>query len=267
MAISEKWRYRIFMFLFLAGLFTVVQAEVQKENQPAKPKIDFSDLDDEDMDKEDEDDEDITKTNERKISDPLEVINRPIYWVNDKLYTYIMRPVTRAYRKVVHRNIRSGFGNFFSNLQSPLRMVNQVLQGKFKQSGRELRNFATNSTLGIFGFLKPSSKIYKQQPLPEDFGQTFGHWGVGPGWYIMWPFTGPTTARDFVGNIGDGFLTPTYYAFPHNGEYRFLLNGFKQVNSLSFRMDEIDSVKQDSLDPYLFIRDAYFQYREEQVKK
>ena len=261
MATSKKWLYRIFLFIFLMGLTTVVQAGEKA------PNIDFSELGDDSENVATEKGDGTSDKKDYKVSDPIGFINRPIYKFNDFLYTWIMRPTAKSYRRVVNKHIRSGLGNFFSNLKYPVRVLNNLLQGKVRRSGYETRNFLVNTTVGIFGFMNPAGKIFKKGASNEDMGQTLGHWGVGPGFYLMLPFLGPTTGRDFLGSVADGFITPSYYAFPHNFEYKLLLNGMTQVNDTSFKIEEYDMIKRDAFDPYLHVRDAYMQYRAQQVQQ
>ena len=99
----------------------------------------------------------------------------------------------------------------------------------------------------------------------EDFGQTFGHWGMGNGFYIVWPILGPSTLRDSIGLVGEPFLTPYYYVKP--GEVYYELWTLNKTNTISFQIGDYESLKEASLDPYQAFRNAYIQYRNDQVAK
>lgn len=199
------------------------------------------------------------------ISDPLEPFNRGIFWFNDKLYFYLLKPVARGYR-VVPSPIRTGVDNFFSNLSTPVRAVNTLFQCKFKDTGTELGRFTVNTVIGWAGLFDPAAHSLGWEKKPEDFGQTLGHYGVGSGWYLVLPFFGPSSVRDGAGKVVDMFLDPLRYMDMKDREY-YGLKVFKQVNALSLDPDTYEGIKRDALDPYLFIRAAYAQHRLANVNK
>lgn len=194
------------------------------------------------------------------ISDPLEPWNRGVFWVNDKLYFYALKPVARGFR-VVPRPLRTSIGHFFSNLATPVRAVNALLQFKFRDTGTELGRFLVNSTLGWGGLLDPAGYTLGWKKKSEDFGQTLGHYGVGSGWYLYLPLLGPSNVRDGLSLVVDKYLLdPFHYLKLKDYEY-YGLKGLEQVNRLSLDPDTYEGVKRDALDPYLFIRAAYAQHR------
>jgi phospholipid-binding lipoprotein MlaA len=186
-----------------------------------------------------------------EVSDPLEPLNRGIFWFNDKLYFYLMKPLARGYRHVPEP-FRISVRNFFDNLKAPVRIVNASLQGKFAGAGEEVLRFVTNTTLGIGGLYDPAREHFNLRPVDEDTGQTFGFYGVGPGPYLMLPILGPSNLRDGIGRYADTFLDLSYYMC---------------VLMLSLDKDTYEGIKEDALDPYLFVRDGYMQYRRNLVKK
>lgn len=117
---------------------------------------------------------------ERLISDPLELFNRGVFWVNDKLYFYALKPVAKGYRLVIPRTARVSVGNFFSNLAAPIRVGNALLQLKFRDFGTEVYRFVINTTFGIAGLFDPAESVAGVRPVNEDFGQTLGPtvWGM-----------------------------------------------------------------------------------------
>ena len=126
-----------------------------------------------------------------RIADPLKPFNRAMFWVNDKLYFYALKPVARGYSAVVPQSARSGVRKFFTNVGMPVRFVNSVFQGKFKKAKVSLVRFGINSTVGLAGFRDPAMNKWDIQPIKEDLGQTLGHYGLGPGIFITWPVLGP----------------------------------------------------------------------------
>jgi len=193
------------------------------------------------------------------VADPIEPFNRAMFYFNDKLYTWVLRPVALGYRKVTPEKARIGVSNFFSNLLTPVRFANCLLQGKGEKAATEFARLVTNSTVGLFGFvdvLKDHPEL--QQPDKEDLGQTLGTWGMGDGFYIVWPVLGSSTLRDTAGLAGDAFLNPVTYM--DNTEAALAVRGFERVNTLTFRIEDIDAAKKAAFDPYEATRNFYIQF-------
>lgn len=199
------------------------------------------------------------------ISDPLEPWNRGVFWVNDKFYFYLIKPIARGYR-VMPRPIRKSVGNFFTNLSTPARAVNSLLQFKLKDTGTELGRFAVNSTIGWGGLFDPAGYSLGWKKKSEDFGQTLGHYGVGSGWYLVLPIFGPSSVRDGVGLFADQFFDPMNYVKMKTWEF-YGLKAYDRINYLSLDPDSYEGIKRDALDPYLFIRATYAQHRLANVAK
>jgi phospholipid-binding lipoprotein MlaA len=199
------------------------------------------------------------------VFDPIEPVNRGIFWFNDKLYFYLLKPVAKVYR-VVPERARVSVSKFFSNIYTPIRLVNALLQLKFKDTGTEFARFVMNTTIGIGGLFDPAKKYAGMEKKEEDFGQTLGRYGAGPGFYIVLPLFGPSNIRDGIGRIADAFLDPIYYLDIKTGE-RIAIKAYYVVNTLSLDKDTYEGIKKDALDPYLFIRDAYAQKREGEIRK
>lgn len=210
-------------------------------------------MDDDDLSFLDEGDEVID------VYDPFETFNRGMFWFNDKAYFYVMKPVAKGWRWLAPEPLRLGIRNFFSNLRAPIRFVNAALQGKFRDAGNELTRFGVNSTLGIGGLFDPAKEHFGIARKQEDTGQTLGHYGVGPGPYLVLPFLGPSNFRDGAGLLGDFYFSLVPVLF-ENRYYWIAVSG-DIINYLSIDKDTYEGIKKDSLDPYLFLRDAYGQYR------
>ncbi|NOY54286.1 MAG: VacJ family lipoprotein [Deltaproteobacteria bacterium] len=202
---------------------------------------------------------------ETEVPDPLEPVNRVIFRFNDKVYFYLFKPVAKAYR-IVPEQARVSVADFFSNLFTPVRFVNSLLQLKFQDAGNELTRFLVNTTVGCAGFFDPAGNDAGLVKKEEDFGQTLGRYGVGGGFYIVLPFLGPSNLRDGIGLLADGALNPIYYLGIGDGA-KIGVRAYYSVNALSLDQDTYESIKRESLDPYLFIRNAYGQRRDGFIKK
>ncbi len=195
-----------------------------------------------------------------EIYDPLEPLNRAIFVFNDKVYFWVLKPTKNAYSYVLPSDIRRIIGNAFSNLAAPIRLLNNVLQGKFEDAGVVLSRFAINSTLGVFGFGDPAYVDFDLEPRPADFGQTLGKWKIGDGFYLCLPFLGPSNVRDTVGFVGDIYMHPVPY-FSQNFTFDMTYLVTSRVNLLSISPDVYEELKRISLDPYVAARQGYYDYR------
>jgi phospholipid-binding lipoprotein MlaA len=193
--------------------------------------------------------------------DPLERFNRSMFAFNDALDKAVAKPVAKAYVKVTPRFVRTGIGNVFNNLNTLGTAVNDVLQGKMKQAGRDSARFLMNTTLGFGGLFDPASSAGLELN-DEDFGQTFGKWGMKPGPYLMLPLLGPSTFRDSFGKLADQFTYPVYYL--EDDSTRFIIRGVSLVDMRAGLLDLDEQIDQ-SYDRYAFIRNAWLQRREFQV--
>jgi phospholipid-binding lipoprotein MlaA len=201
---------------------------------------------------------------ELTIADPLEPVNRVMHGFNDVLYFWVVRPVTRTYADVVPKPARLGIRNFFHNVATPPRLVNCLLQGKGAAAGTEVRRFAINTTVGILGFGDPARDRWGLEPAEEDLGQTLAVYGLGDGFYLVWPFLGPSSLRDSVGRLGDQFLNPIRYVEPR--EVSIALSAASAVSDASLHIGEYETFKAAAVDPYVALRGAYLQYRKQQIQ-
>ena len=205
-----------------------------------------------------------TPSHKKLISDPFEPVNRGVFWVNDKLYFYMFKPIARGFRLVLPKPARISIRNFFTNLSTPIRAGNALLQLKFRDFGTEIYRFVINTTFGIGGLFDPAESVAGVKMNVEDFGQTLGFYGAGHGFYLVLPIVGPSSLRDATGNFVDSFADPLRYADMHTIEYL----GVKMLdveNRLSLDRDTYEGIVRDSIDPYLFIRATYAQRRLAQV--
>ncbi len=200
------------------------------------------------------------------IYDPLEPLNRVFFTFNDRLYVYVLTPVKRGYSRVVPLELRQHFGNFLNYLATPVRLVNTLLQGRFRDAGTELFRFGINTTLGVFGFADVAAKEYEITPVQADFGQTLGSYGMGEGVYLYWPIFGPSNVRDTVGMVGDMVLKPPFYIDMGTSE-AIMYNSFEKVNTLSISPDLYGELVEYSLDPYSAVGQSFYDYRKNKIKK
>lgn len=200
-----------------------------------------------------------------QVADPLAFWNRAMFHFNDKFYFWILKPVAKGYRAAIPSPVRIGARNFFTNLTTPIRLVNCILQWKWQAANAESVRFLLNSTVGVLGFGNPAKKYPKLNPSEEDSGQTLGAYGIGNGFYIVWPFLGPSTLRDSVGLVGDFFLNPVFYVQPV--EAAVGIKAYEIVNETSFKIGDYESLKKAAINPYDALRDVYIQHRKSKVKK
>jgi len=213
-------------------------------------------------------DQEETLTEEEEtvqIADPLYVWNKGMYYFNDKFYFWLLKPVSQGYSAVFPEGVRLSISNFYQNITTPIRFVNNLLQLKIKSAGNELLRFVMNTTFGVAGlgdFAKDKMDIKRHD---EDLGQTFGHYGIGHGFYIVWPILGPSSLRDTTGYVGDLFLHPVSYITPI--ETAVGIDAHEKVNETSFHIGEYEDLKKAAIDPYISIRDAYAQHRKKKVEE
>ena len=191
--------------------------------------------------------------------DPLEGLNRGIYKFNDTVDKAALKPIAGAYKAVIPSTIRSGVNNFFSNLGDVVTVINDLLQGKFSKAMDDAGRVAINTTFGIGGIFDWASMdgIEKRN---EDFGQTLAYWGWQDSSYLVLPFLGPSTLRDTGGLIVDSaFFDPIYYVRDARDRNQLLLTKF--IDKRSQYLPGSDLLDEAALDPYVFMRDAYFQRR------
>jgi phospholipid-binding lipoprotein MlaA len=202
-----------------------------------------------------------------QIADPLESVNRIFFYFNDKLYFWVLKPLARTYSLVAPKPARKCVGNFFYNLKTPIRLVNNLLQGKFAAGSTELTRFLVNSTVGVAGLWDPARNWLDMEASEEDFGQTLGKYGLGEGLYICWPVLGPSNVRDTLGTAGDYFLDPvSYLGFNGESEEAFALKSGEMINKTSLRLGDYEDFKDATFDPYSAMRDAYFHQRRSKIE-
>lgn len=194
--------------------------------------------------------------------DPWESYNRSIHSFNESFDKAIGQPVAEAYQFILPDVIQTGIANFFSNLNDIIVVVNDLLQFKFTQAAQDITRFVYNTTFGILGFFDPATHM----DLPkhdEDFGQTLAVWGVGDGAYFVLPFLGPSTVRDTTGLVVDAYVDPLINV--RDDETRWGLIALRAVDKRASLLEATRIMEKSGIDSYVFMRNAYFQIRENQI--
>ena len=195
------------------------------------------------------------------ISDPIEPFNRAMYHFNDKFYFWALKPVSQGYGKIMPEFARVSVKNFFYNLGFPIRFVSCLLQADPTSSAKELGRFTINTIWGVGGLFDLASDRKLNIPKNDvDLGRTLGIYGVGHGFYLVWPLVGPSSARDSVDLAGDYYLYPVSYIQPWYASAG--VSAYEAVNATSLRIGDYETLKQAAIDPYEAIRDAYVQHRQ-----
>lgn len=193
-----------------------------------------------------------------QVYDPIEPVNRVIFSFNDKLDQYVLRPVAQGYVDVVPRLVRTGVSNVFGNISDMFSALNNALQGKSEPLGNDLGRVLVNSTFGLGGIFDIAGEGGVEKS-GEDFGQTLGYWGLGPGPYLVLPILGPSSVRDTAGLVVQGYLDPVNQVTPNPNKYELI--GARAIDARAGLLGTEDLVAGAALDRYTFIRSAYTQRR------
>jgi len=207
-------------------------------------------------------DEGVSVAPRPRIADPLRPFNVAMYHFNDKVYFWLWKPAATGYSYVVPLPFRNLFRNFYRNLTAPVRIMNNLFQGKPGHAGEELAKLLINSTVGVGGLRNCAEECFGIEGRNADFGQTLGKWGVGPGFYLVLPFLGPSSPRDGFGFLVDWAMRPQTYVGTEFFDYQNVgLFAHEKINSTSFHIGEYEALKKAAVDPYVSMRDIYIQYR------
>ena len=191
--------------------------------------------------------------------DPIESFNRQVFEFNDIVDRAVLKPVAQAYEFVLPEPVRDCFSNIFSNFREPSNAVNNLLQGKPAEAASDTCRFVVNSTVGLLGCFDVARQMGLEKHN-EDFGQTFGRWGIGPGPFLVLPILGASTVRDAIGIYGaEAYLDPNFWI--NNVALRNWILGTRFVNARSELLQADDLISGAALDKYRFVRDGYLQRR------
>ena len=202
----------------------------------------------------------------------FEKVSRNIFKFNQGFDKAILKPIAKGFNKLPEP-IRTGTGNFTSNVGTLLTVPNHILQGQWRLAGESSASFLINTTVGILGFGNPAKKMgLKNQQ--EDVGQTLGAYGFNSGCYFVLPLLGPTTVRDSLGIVADSFVDPfahvtirehELFGMSGNNLDFYSVKGAKAVDFRADNMTNLNSLEKNSIDMYAALKSLYLQSREKKI--
>tara|TARA_B110000014_G_scaffold259954_1_gene248716 strand:- start:630 stop:1376 length:747 start_codon:yes stop_codon:yes gene_type:complete len=213
----------------------------------------------------------ISKKQPKPVKDCFETVNRGMFAFNQTLDNVIFEPVAKGYR-YIPSPIRTGTSNTLSNLSNLITIPNNLLQGDVKMAGVNTIRFVLNTTLGILGIWDPAQVLGFEKKEKEDYGQTLGSWGIGPGCYLVLPVLGPSTVRDAVGTFAN-FVggDPWYNVTVTNDTNYFNESDYyttRITSGVDYRaknIESFDNLEKNSIDFYASIRSLYLQDRQQRI--
>ena len=210
----------------------------------------------------------ILSKKSKPVKDCFEPINRFTFAVNMGLDKVIFKPVAKGYR-VLPSPVRASISNVLDNLTNLVTIPNNVLQGEFKKAGINTGRFAVNTTIGVLGIFDVAQKMGFTEYDKEDYGQTLGTYGIGPGCYLVLPVIGPSTVRDTAGSFINIMGGDPWYNASVNGNNEYLSDSTYAASrimaGIDFRAKNIDSLEnleKNSMDFYASMRSLYLQDRQ-----
>jgi phospholipid-binding lipoprotein MlaA len=213
----------------------------------------------------------VSKKNSGATKDCFEKVNRGVFAFNQGLDKVLFEPLAKGYRKIPSP-IRAGTGNILNNLSNLITIPNNILQGDLLTAGGNSVRLVLNTTVGILGIFDPASKLGFEKYEKEDYGQSLGKWGVGPGCYIVLPILGPSTARDTLGSLttfvgGDAWYNVTVKKDTHyfsDFDY-YASRGTAGIDFRAKNLDAINNLEKNSMDFYSSVKSLYLQDRKRKV--
>ena len=214
----------------------------------------------------------LKKNDQKEVKDCFEKLNRATFAFNQGLDKSIIKPIAKGYRKLPDP-IQKGSRNFVKNLSNLITIPNNVLQGDVKLAFINTGRLLVNSTIGILGTVDVANKMGFPKYEREDYGQTLGAWGVGPGCYLVLPVLGPSNLRDTAGSFVNLLGGDPWYNASAHGNNEFLSERVyltsKALSGIDFRaenIESIDNLEKNSLDFYASVKSLYTQDRENKIK-
>jgi len=198
-----------------------------------------------------------TPKEERSPADPWEPLNRQMYGIHTGIDRFTFKPIAKGYRAIIPQSWRTGVTNFSRNLRGPLNIVNNLLQGQGGEALAESGRFLANSTFGILGLVDVAADMGIGR-YPEDFGQTFGKWGIPDGPFVFIPILGPYSLRHAISIPFNLFLDPLWHY--DNAPVRDRLYVLRLID-IRYRFLPLDNLLDKSGDSYITMRESYMQNR------
>ena len=213
----------------------------------------------------------LKKNDPSNVKDCFEGLNRATFAFNQSLDGLLFEPVARAYR-VLPSPVRTGFSNSLSNLSNLVTIPNNILQGDFKSAGVNSGRFVVNTTVGILGLFDVAENIGFSKNEKEDYGQSLGAAGVGPGCYLVLPVLGPSTVRDTAGSIVNLLGGDPWYNVSVKNDTRYFNESDYYVSraatGIDFRAKNIeafDNLEENAIDFYASVKSLYLQDRQQKI--
>ena len=214
----------------------------------------------------------LKNDNQKEVKDCFENLNRATFALNQSLDKAIIKPIAKGYRNLPDP-IQRGTNNAVNNLSNLITIPNNVLQGDLKTAVINTARLAVNTTIGLLGTIDVANKMGFPKYIKEDYGQTLGVWGIGPGCYVVLPVLGPSTLRDTAGSFANIMGGDPWYNASAHGNNEFLSEKVyltsKALSGINFRADNLDSIdnlEKNSMDFYASVRSLYTQDRENKIK-
>ena len=214
----------------------------------------------------------LKKAQPEKIKDCFENLNRATFAFNQSLDKAIIKPIAKSYKSLPD-GIQKGAGNAVKNLSNLITIPNNILQGDVKTAIINTGRLTINTTIGLLGTIDVANKMGFPKYVKEDYGQTLGAWGVGPGCYLVLPILGPSTIRDTAGSFVNVLGGDPGYNMSVHGNNEFVGKGVfiasKALSGIDFRsnnLDSFDNLEKNSMDFYASLRSLYLQDRENKIK-
>ena len=207
-----------------------------------------------------------------ETKDCFEKLNRATFKFNQGLDKVIIKPIAKGYRNLPN-GVQKGTKNVIKNLSNLITIPNNILQGDIKTAIINTGRLAINTTVGLLGTIDVANKMGFPKYEKEDYGQTLGVWGVGPGCYMVIPVLGPSTIRDTAGSFANVLGGDPWYNASIHGNNEFLSEGMyitsKALSGIDFRsnnIESLDNLKKNSIDFYATLRSLYLQDRQNKIK-
>ena len=214
----------------------------------------------------------LKKNQPKEIKDCFEKLNRTTFAFNQGLDKAIIKPIAKGYRNLPDP-IQKGTNNAVKNLSNLITIPNNILQGDVKTAIINTGRLVINTTVGLLGTIDVANKMGFPKYESEDYGQTLGAWGIGPGCYVVLPVLGPSTIRDTAGSFANVLGGDPWYNASIHGNNEFLSEGVfltsKALGGINFRSDNLeslDNLEANSIDFYASLRSLYLQDRENKIK-
>ena len=213
----------------------------------------------------------LSKKKAGQIKDCFEPLNRATFALNQSLDKIIFKPVAKGYR-VLPSPVRTGTSNAIDNLSTLVTIPNNILQGDLKKAGVNTGRFVINTTFGIVGIFDVAQLMGFPEYEKEDYGQTLGALGIGPGCYLVLPVLGPSTVRDTIGSLANVVGGDPWYNVTVANDTQYFSDfdywGTRVTAGIDFRaknLDSFENLEQNSMDFYASVRSLYLQDRQKKI--